>query len=63
VAHVVWYGDGKPEGFRLRVADWLGGTKPVLYSPYLEAPVSPAADNGWIALPPTFGRYAALRLA
>jgi hypothetical protein len=62
VAHVVWYGDGKPEAFRLRVGGWLGGGKPVLYSPYLEAPVTLAADNGWVALPPTFGRYAALRL-
>ncbi|MEK7404705.1 MAG: hypothetical protein AAB225_06315, partial [Acidobacteriota bacterium] len=62
VAHVVWYGDGQPEGFRLRVAPWLAAGKPVLYSPYLAAPVplAPSAE-GWISLPRTLGRYCAVR--
>jgi len=64
VAHVIYYGDGRPEGFRLRVAAWLASGKPVLYTPHLPAPVplAPAAD-GWIELPPTFGRYCAVRFA
>lgn len=62
VAHLVWYGDGEPKGFRLRVARWLPRAKPVLYSPYLDRPL-PVAENaeGWIELPPAFDRYAAVK--
>ncbi|MCZ2077490.1 MAG: hypothetical protein LC130_21125 [Bryobacterales bacterium] len=63
VAHVVYYGDGEPRGYRLRVANWLTSGKPLLYSPHLTAPVPLAAANGWIELPPTFGRYAAIRFS
>ncbi|HWQ52959.1 MAG TPA: hypothetical protein VN442_04690, partial [Bryobacteraceae bacterium] len=63
VAHVVYYGDGEPRGYRLRVAGWLASGKPVLYSPHLAAPVPLAAANGWIELPATFGRYAAVRFS
>ncbi|MEN6607751.1 MAG: alpha-amylase family protein [Bryobacteraceae bacterium] len=63
VAHVVYYGDGKPEGLRLRVADWLATGKPVLYSPYLATPASLKSVDGWIDLPSIFGRYAAIRFA
>ncbi len=61
VAHVVYYGDGAPKGFRLRVAGWLAAGKPVLYSPYLPGPVPMQPASGWIDLPATFGRYAAVR--
>jgi hypothetical protein len=62
VAHVVYYGDGQPEGFRLRVAPWLTNAKPVLYSPHLATPLPlAAAAGGWIELPRTFGRYCAVR--
>ncbi|MCX6898658.1 MAG: hypothetical protein NT105_08170 [Verrucomicrobia bacterium] len=62
VAHVVYYGDGASEGFRLRVAKWLPAGKPTLYSPHLAAPVAlQLAADGSFALPP-FGRYCALKL-
>jgi hypothetical protein len=61
VAHVVYYGDGAPEGFRLRVGKWLPAGKPTLYSPHLAAPVplQPAPD-GSLALP-AFGQYCAVK--
>ncbi len=62
-AHVVYYGDGEPKGFRLRVARWLASAKPTLYSPYLSAPVPLADANGWIELPGTFGRYAVVKFS
>ena len=67
VAHIVYYGDGKPENLRLRVAPWLvagpAKSKPVLYSPYLDKPVEVATSaDGWIDLPESFERYAAVRL-
>lgn len=63
VAHVVWYGDEEPKGFRLRVANWLPRAKPTLHSPYLERaqPLTLAAD-GWIELPPAMGRYGAVKM-
>lgn len=63
VAHVVYYGDGEPAGLRLHVANWVARGKATLYSPYLDAPVelNPAAD-GWLALPGSFRRYAAVKL-
>jgi hypothetical protein len=62
VAHVVYYGDGEPKDFRLRVAKWLTPGMAQLYSPHLPTPVAlqPAAD-GWLTLP-AFGRYCAVRL-
>jgi len=64
MAHVVYYGDGEPTGLRLRVADWLTKAEPTLYSPHLSTPQPlKRAAQGWIELPPTFGRYAALRFA
>jgi hypothetical protein len=62
-AHVVYYGDGAPAGFRLRVAPWLAKGSATLYSPHLSAPAPVAARDGWIELPATFGRYAAVRFA
>jgi len=63
VAHVVYYGDDRPEKRRLRVAPWLATGKPVLYSPYLDAPIElPRSPDGWIDLPEQFGRYAAVRM-
>jgi hypothetical protein len=63
VAHVVHYGDGQPQGLRLRVAKWLAGGAGELFSPYLEKSVPVQADaEGWIALPPTFGGYCAVKL-
>ena len=62
VAHVVYYGDGQPDGFRLRVAPWLANARPVLYSPHLSTSLPlAAAAGGWIELPRTFGRYCAVR--
>jgi hypothetical protein len=62
VAHVVYYGDGEPAGFRLRVGKWLTPRKPVLHSPHLPGPVLLQTEpGGAIPLPP-FGRYAAVRL-
>lgn len=62
LAHVVWYGDGEPEGLRLRVAPWLAAGDAQLYSPYLPAPLAlkPDADR-WLDLPPTMGCYAAVK--
>jgi hypothetical protein len=62
VAHIVYYGDGEPQGLRLRVAPWLTSGKPVLYSPYLAAPavLKPSA-GGWIELPGSFARYCAVK--
>lgn len=59
-AHVVYYGDGEPQGFRLRMAKWLASGHASLYSPYLAAPLPLAPKDGWIDLPATFGRYAAV---
>jgi len=62
VAHVIYYGDGEPKDFRLRVARWLAQGQPQLYSPYLAAPVPlPFAADGWLPLP-AFGRYCAVKL-
>jgi hypothetical protein len=62
IAHVVHYGDGQPNDLRLRLAAWLPQAGPVLYSPYLPSPLplAPAAD-GWVKLPCSMGRYAAVR--
>jgi len=60
-AHVVYYGDGRPQGRRLRVAPWLAAADAVLHSPYLNAPVKLApGKDGWIELPETFEKYAAV---
>lgn len=62
IAHVVYYGDGSPEGLRLRVGNWLTHDKPALISPYLNAPVAlPPATERWFALPNSFGRYCAVK--
>jgi len=63
MAHVVWYGEGAPKGFRLRVAPWLASAPAEVYSPYLARPVAlkPAADR-WLELPPEMGCYAAIKL-
>ena len=62
VAHVVYYGDGEPVGLRLRVAEWLASGEATLYSPHLAAPVSlKRGADGFVDLPRTFGRYAALK--
>jgi len=62
VAHVVYYGDGEPKDFRLRVAKWLAQGKPQLYSPHLAAPVAlQPAEDGWLTLP-AFGRYCAVKV-
>ncbi|HWQ55447.1 MAG TPA: hypothetical protein VN442_17300 [Bryobacteraceae bacterium] len=63
VAHVVYYGDGRPEGFRLRVAPWLAAGKPVLYSPHMASPAPLTAAGGWMELPASFGRYAVVRFS
>lgn len=34
VAHVVHYGGGRPEGFRVRLGAWLGGRRARVHSPY-----------------------------
>ena len=63
LAHVVYYGDVPLTGLRLRIAPWLAAGQPVLYSPYLNAPVKPAiSPEGWIALPKDFGKYAAVKV-
>jgi hypothetical protein len=62
-AHVVWYGDGEPKGFRLRVAPWIASGAATLYSPYLPSPVALAPRDGWIDLPPGMNCYAAVRFA
>ncbi|MCX7826338.1 MAG: hypothetical protein N2689_12385, partial [Verrucomicrobiae bacterium] len=64
MAHVVYYGDGEPTGLRLRVADWLTKAEPTLHSPHINTPQPlKRSAQGWIALPSTFGRYAALKFA
>ena len=64
VAHVVYYGDGQPQGLLLRVANWLAGGRGELFSPYLDKPVTVEADaQGWFALPPALGRYCAVKIA
>ncbi len=60
-AHVVYYGDGEPQGLRLRIAPWLEPGKAVCHSPYLKSPLPLAtAADGWIALPAAIQRYAAV---
>jgi len=64
VAHAIHYGDGLPQGFRLKVASWAARGKAQLYSPYLAAPVAlKAASDEWFDLPASFGRYCAIRFA
>jgi hypothetical protein len=64
MAHVIYYGDGEPEGLRLRVADWLATAEPTLYSPHTNTPLPlKRAAQGWIELPRAFARYAAVRFA
>ncbi|MBI5393963.1 MAG: hypothetical protein HZA91_01565 [Verrucomicrobia bacterium] len=64
VAHAIYYGEGEPDGLRLRVADWLTMAEPTLYSPHVSAPMPlKRGAQGWIELPRSFGRYAALRFA
>lgn len=63
-AHVIWYGDGPAEGFRLRVAPWLTAGSPKLYSPHLAQPVAlKRSGDGTIALPGNFGRYCAVQFS
>jgi hypothetical protein len=60
-AHVIWYGDGEPKDLRLRLAPWVATGNGSLHSPHLAGPMAVSrGDDGWIALPTTFGRYAAL---
>lgn len=60
-AHVVWYGDGEPRGFRLRVAPWTAKQGATLYSPHMSGTMALSpGDDGWISLPSSFGRYAAV---
>ena len=64
VAHVVHYGDGEPEGYRLRVAPWIAAGPAILYSPYMDSPTEMRPDaGGWLDLPPDFGRYCAVAFA
>ncbi|HPA16338.1 MAG TPA: hypothetical protein PLU30_01230 [Verrucomicrobiae bacterium] len=63
-AHVIWYGDGEPKDLRLRVAPWAATGTATLHSPHLAGPMALSrGDDGWIALPTTFGRYAAVHFA
>ncbi|MEN6407674.1 MAG: alpha-amylase family protein [Thermoguttaceae bacterium] len=63
VVHVIYYGDDKPKGLRIRLGDWLArDEQPVLYSPYLAEPVTlKPSDDGSFELPESFVRYAAIR--
>lgn len=63
VAHVIYYGDGQPEGFRLRLAPWVSAPTARLYSPYLPQPVGLSLDSdGAFTLPSGWGRYCAIEL-